>query len=478
MRTYFLLFLFLASLFIGSLQATSVLTVTGKVTCDGLGVPNVAVTDGVLVVTTSLDGSYKIQSSTDNRFVYYSLPSGYQSPIVGGTPRFYASVKDIKGAQTVNFELEKADCSQTVHSFVVWADPQISVKSEFAKLDKVVEDVRSTIDGLSCQMPVHALALGDLVFDKPRFYKPYKRVVGRMGVPFYQVIGNHDMDFSADSKAMVTDAYEREFGPTHYSFNIGALHYVVLRNVSPKNGSPNYIGYVNESQLRWLEQDLALVNKGSTVVVALHIPTMYGDTEHVEDSVRYVQSAVVNKEALFDILSPFNVHVLAGHSHTQWNTVVSATLFEHVHAAASGAWWQGDICVDGTPIGYTVYMVNGNELSWQYKAVGFSADEQLRIYAPGADKHNADCLIANVYNYDPEWKVEWFFNDVPMGPMEQFWGEDPLARKQYVRGQNTKYKWLGAGSTNHLFKAKIPSVNGKIKVMVTDRFGRVYVNEL
>jgi hypothetical protein len=37
-----------------------------------------------------------------------------------------------------------------------------------------------------------------------------------------------------------------------------------------------YVGYLTENQLHWLEQDLASVPKGSTVVVSLHIPTNTG----------------------------------------------------------------------------------------------------------------------------------------------------------------------------------------------------------
>ena len=34
-----------------------------------------------------------------------------------------------------------------------------------------------------------------------------------------------------------------------------------------------YVGYLTEQQLQWLEQDLKQVTPGSTVVVAMHIPT-------------------------------------------------------------------------------------------------------------------------------------------------------------------------------------------------------------
>jgi len=85
------------------------------------------------------------------------------------------------------------------------------------------------------------------------------------------------------------------------------------------------------------------------------------------------------------------------------------------------------------------------------------------------------CIIANVYNHDPAWTVNWYENDVLIGKMEQYWGEDPLAKSLYPPGKNEKYSWLGVEETHHLFKAKIQNPGVKITVKVTDRFGNVYV---
>jgi hypothetical protein len=249
---------------------------------------------------------------------------------------------------------------------------------------------------------------------------------------------------------------------------------VVLKDVFYYGYTYKYIGYINETQLKWLEKDLASVSPGSTVVVSLHIPTMYGESEYSNNFDAKMSNSVLNSAALFKILAPFNTHIMAGHSHTQWNTILSPQLFEHTHSAACAAWWQGDIGVDGTPKGYTVYIANGDSLSWYFKGVGLSKDEQFKIYPKGADALYPDCIIANVYNYDESWTVSWYENNVLMGEMEQYWGEDPLAKSIYVPKQNKKYWWLSVGQTHHLFKAKIVNPNSKITVKVTDRFGNQY----
>jgi hypothetical protein len=165
---------------------------------------------------------------------------------------------------------------------------------------------------------------------------------------------------------------------------------------------------------------------------------------------------------------------MAGHSHTQWNTIIAPNLFEHTHAAACAAWWQGELCLDGSPKGYTVYMADGDSLSWFFKGVNQSKNEQFRLYPVGSDSLYPDCIVANVYNYDPSWTVKWFENDVLIGQMEQYWGKDPMAKSVYLPGKNKKYSWLSAGETHHLFKAQVKTPGSKIKVQVTDRFGKVY----
>jgi hypothetical protein len=283
------------------------------------------------------------------------------------------------------------------------------------------------------------------------------------------------MDYNNRSNELSDISYSAEFGPSYYSFNKGLIHYVVLKDVFYYGDSYKYMGYVDEKQLQWLEKDLAKVKPGSTVVVSLHIPTFYGDSKEGDrNSTCLIANSVMNSAALYKIVSPYKTHILAGHSHTQWNTVLAPNLFEHTHAAACASWWQGEICVDGTPKGYTVYIADGDSLSWYFKGVNLDKDEQFKLYPAGSDTLYPGCIIANVYNYDPSWTVKWFENDVLMGQMEQYWGEDPLAKSTYVPGKNKKYSWLNAGETHHLFKAKIQNPGAKIRVQVTDRFGKVY----
>jgi hypothetical protein len=450
----------------------------GKVTCDGKSVPSVPVTDGSSVVNTDKNGKYILNTCSGKEFVYYSLPSGYDSPVQDGVPVFYATFDKNKTNQQINFTLTICKKSQIKHTFILWTDAHLKTKEDCDLMKVVVDDVNKTFLGLSPQLPVHAISCGDNVFDQLNFFDNYKQIAAQTGIPFYQVIGNHDMDYNNRSEELSAKSFSAKFGPTHYSFNKGRIHYVVLKDIFYYGDSYRYLGYIDETQLQWLEKDLAVVKPGSTVIVALHIPTIYGESETADSYSTLLSNSVMNRTALFKILSPFKAHILSGHSHTQWNTFISPSLFEHTHVAACASWWQGEIGVDGTPKGYTVYMVDGDSLSWYFKGVNLNKDDQFKLYPIGSDILFPDCIIANVYNYDPSWTVNWFENGLLMGKMEQYWGEDPLAKSTYPPGKNKKYEWLSVEKTHHLFKAKIQKQGSKITVQVTDRFGNVYKKNL
>ncbi|EKD31825.1 MAG: hypothetical protein ACD_77C00236G0003 [uncultured bacterium] len=448
------------------------IVVRGKVTCQKKAVENVAVSDGTAVVLTNSNGEYEIQSLSDRKFVYYSLPSGYNSPQKNGIPVFYQKIDSRNSSQHIDFELAKEPLSQEKHVFVVWADPQVSEEGEFPLLQKVTTDVNETLKSYS--VPKHAICVGDLVFDKPFLFRNYKEMISQLNIPFYQVIGNHDKDYSERSNELSENSFTEAFGPTHYSYNVGKIHYIVLDDVFYYGYSYLYMGYLDENQLQWLESDLKLIRPGQTVVISLHIPTKYGDSENPENHTKLLRNSLMNNKAFYKIIEQYNIHIMAGHSHTQWNTTISDNILEHTHSAASASWWQGEIGQDGTPQGYTVYEVNGDSLSWYFKGVGMSKDEQFKLYR----SEDGKSIIANVYNYDQEWNVYVFENNNFVSKMERYWGEDPQAKIQYQPGKNKKYSWLSVGMTNHLFKATLKDQTSKVSVLVIDRFGNKYAKDL
>ncbi len=449
----------------------------GTVSCEGKGIAGVAVTDGFSVCVTNKNGKYRLQANPETRFVYISSPAGYTVPVKNSVPQFFQSVPELENKAKIDFYLTKLPNDDTRHGFVVWADPQVKNNHEAMQAKEVANDL-STLLTQYGDIPFHGLGCGDIVGDNPALFDSIKKLLSPIGIPFYQSMGNHDMHYNGRSNYLASDMYERHFGPAYYSFNRGEIHYVVLNDVFYIGRDYFYIGYLPEEQLAWLEKDLSLVPKGSTVVVALHIPTALGERDLKQFSYSNISRSVANKQALYKILQPFNTHIVSGHMHVSNNLFVSPQLFEHNVSSVCGAWWQGDYAEDGTPKGYAVFEADGSELKWYFKSSGYNRDYQFRAYPIGDNPEQLDYLTVNVWNWDPEWKVYWYEDGQRMGEMEAYSGLDPETTKAYSNKEKLAYKWISSRETSHLFRARPKSVTAKITVKVIDRFGTVYKQDV
>ncbi|MFB6249638.1 MAG: calcineurin-like phosphoesterase C-terminal domain-containing protein [Salinibacter sp.] len=443
------------------------------------GVP---VTDGVTVTQTGADGRYRLTSTADRPFVYLSVPAGYRLPTSdAGTARVHRPLAPGAGDTVeAEFRLQPLERSDDRHAFAFLADPQAETEAEMETFrTTTVPDARQTAEALG-DRPVFGVGGGDLVFDTLSLFDDYKNAVRRTGLPFVQVVGNHDLDFDAPADPGSTATFRRHFGPEYYSFDRGAVHYVVLDDVywpgSDGFGQENddYLGHLDATQLRWLEQDLALVEDGRPVVVCTHIPplsTAYARRGEPSPSVR---GMILNREALYALLDPFDAHVVSGHVHENEHRY-EAGPHEHVVGTACGAWWTGPVCYDGTPRGYAVYEVNGESVRWRYKSTGHDATHQMRLsFAdPGADA--PDRILANVWDADAEWTVTWYEDGIRTGEMKQAPGVDPLTERLYAGEEKPdKHTWVDPQPTDHLFTAPYNPDATRIRVEATDRFDRTY----
>ncbi len=455
-----------------------VLTLRGKVTSEGKGIAGVAVTDGRNITLTQKDGSYELLSDRTAGFVYISVPSGYEFTTQKGCVRFYRPLTAESGNIVSNFELQKLKVDDNKHQFVVWADTQILSEEDAALLKAgAAPDLRDLVQQLGTGALVHGIGCGDLVWDKFELFEDYKEALEITGVPFFNVIGNHDIDFDGRTDELSSTTFKKQFGPTYYSFNRGKIHYVVLDDVFFIGKNKDFIGYLTETQLSWLEQDLALIKKGSTVVVCLHIPTDTGAARRY-DVKEALGGTVSNRKQLYKMLEPFNVHIMSGHTHEN-EKIVGPKHIEHVHGTVCGAWWTGPICTDGSPGGYAVYEVNGDDISWYYKSTGKPRDHQLRVYGMGKSPEYPDAVMANVWNWDPAWRIEWYEDGKARGPMKQLTAFDPLAIELHKGAElPAKHKWVEPTLTDHLFICTPASGAKQVIVKATDRFGKVYQEKI
>jgi hypothetical protein len=351
------------------------------------------------------------------------------------------------------------DRDDNEHQFIIWADPQVKHEKDVEKMmSQTVPDVQKWVASAAQGSLLHGITVGDIVWDELKVFADYNRAVEKMGIPFFQCLGNHDMDYNKGGDEASDDTFQKTYGPTYYSFNRGQVHYVVMDDVRYLGKDREYDGHISAQQLDWLKKDLSYVSKDKLIILCVHIP---------------IHNGIKNNAEIYAVLEDRKVHIMSGHTHYHRN-VIKGNIFEHNHGTVCGAWWTGPICGDGTPCGYGVYTVKGNELSWHYKATGEDKNYQMKLYVTGSTETHKE-LQVNIWNYDPEWKTEYWVDGESRGSLEQITTFDPLAYSTLLGPELPKPRGFAEPrKTEHMFRALIPVAAKEIRVVATDRFGKQF----
>ena len=368
----------------------------------GKGIAGVHVTDGYSFTTTDEHGVYQFSANRYTRNIYITVPAEYEIPLDPKTniPLFYSTGKFVRKEMNRNdFALRKLAAVEENWTLIAVGDPQCNTVEEHDRY--VTETIPDIISSLGAHQQkgeypnAYALTLGDIIEDSPWIWPMMKESmanvkVGDRYLPFFQCIGNHDHDANYLTPYEAAQSYIEQFGPTDYSFDRGKVHVVVMDNVIVKENRKTtwrYDGGLTDSQWRWLQEDLSLVeNKEDKMIIfAAHIPFRYGveaDGACVSYDRHYYD--------VLNILTQFNeAHIMIGHTHYTHNyihhnytTAGGTPIYEHVHCAACGAWWSGNLSAAGSPNGYTYYDIRGAGMhNWVARGTNLDDnDAQMRVY--------------------------------------------------------------------------------------------------
>lgn len=482
----------------------------GRVYCGERALANVCVSDGSQIVRTDAAGVYAMQSDRKEGTLFVSLPAGYEAPVEDAVPQFYALFEPER--DRYDFALLAADQQQYV--LLASADIQIDndvrmmvPQSSLASCNaSFVPAYRSTLNSLAGRK-VYSVSLGDMVYDKywysRRFAFPeYKALIGQFGVPFFHIMGNHDNDpYSADDR-LAEAAYKKALGPTWYSLNIGAVHYIALDNIVYVNtgasdgvvGNTSYRVALTDRQLAWLRADLATVeDKTAPLVVWMHAPLT--NSRLLEPT---ANASFAGADAFASLFDGFDrVLILSGHWHNNhWAQYPGKPhITEHNLGSVCGSLWynvkgfNGDdqpfgSATDGTPQGFGLYEIDGRTIRWKY--IASDADMQFKAWDMNRvqyrDKTVANEILVNVWNWDAAWKVEVLEDGQALAVTRQV-RQDPdylryVAEVYEPSGDSMSKGAAKAQPTPHMFSAVTASASSRVEVKVTDRFGEVYTGQV
>ncbi|MBE7558127.1 metallophosphoesterase [bacterium] len=319
------------------------------------GRAGVGVSDGVDVVLTDATGEYYLPNVGQNPpFVYVSQPA------------------DVVKSATTFYQFPRAtDTAATRFNFGLWPaqTPLPATQVYFAQVTDVhtanttdrALQLAAFQDIYAMQPPVDfVVSTGDLVNNGANNseYQNYLPGVLAANVPFFNVVGNHDVQGGANPVAN----YRAYFGPDYYSFDHGGIHFVV-RNV------------INTSarQDAWLQQDLAMLAGGRPIVFFQHYPPTAAELAQLDG---------------------WNVHsVYTGHWHTEKAVQSATTTSVNSPTAVMGG-------IDCSPAGFQLVWLGADgsyAKEWRYGRI----NQKITIVSPPpgglANQHDFP-IVVNIYD--------------------------------------------------------------------------------
>jgi hypothetical protein len=455
----------------------------------------IKVSNGRDIVKTDKRGSYTLE--VDGETVLFVLkPTGWRTPLsadklplfyyvhrpAGSEPRKYAGIAPTGPLPaSVDFALYPQKEPKKFRA-VLFADPQTRDQRE---IDYVAHDVVESLIGIDAAFGV---TLGDILFDDLSLFGSMNRTVGLIGIPWYNVVGNHDIDRDVTDDFYSNDTFTSVYGPPYYSFDYGQAHFLVLDNVEwhgptqdKKKG--HYRSSLGPAQLEFVRRDLALVPQDQLVVLLMHVPL--NDMDNRQELYRLIEER------------PFTLS-FSGHTHYQEHRFIGAEdgwrgKEPHHHivtVTVSGSWWSGapdergiphTIMRDGAPNGYALVAFDGRDYTFDFRAASAPDGYQMNVLAPevvGRDTADQVLVRVNVFAGSERSTVEMALADEWMTLMRV------PQRDPYFEGIKLREAKAGGGArplrfshnSSHIWQGALPTGlavgTHLLRVRSLDMFGR------
>lgn len=462
-------------------------TLYGVITDEkGAPVKGIVVSDGFSAVTTDANGVYQIVRHKRAKFVFYSTPSNYKIEVdEKNYPLFYQPIQSVEKWIRKDFSVTTQPVEQTF-SLLCVADPQCRNIQEVSRYkNETIPDINALVPELTNP---YAITLGDIVFDAPELWEEMKTSMSGQKVSFFQVIGNHDHLETAPNEEKSAENFRNFLGPTDYSFNRGKTHIVAIDNVI-YSGKQEYAGGITQAQLEWLTQDLSYVPADHMVILAAHIPFRRGGA--LDHHVYYNE--------VLQLLSRFSTaYIMTGHTHYPdkfTHSVNGKEINEYIHGAVCGAWWNSNVCADGTPNGYGVFEIeNGIVKNQYYKATKYDKSFQIRAYdaaqsfgaankftylfgAPQNLNLSGDgWIVANVWDAGDDWTVELFQDGISLGNMQKVSTRDYWATYYHMEQLGKAVASTFDKTGQHFYQGRLTgnAATANFEIVAKDKFGNTY----
>ena len=464
------------------------------------GICGVRVSNGTDIVLTDNKGRYALDV-TDDTIIFVIKPAGWMTKVNDtNLPRFFyihkpdGSPAGLKypGVAPTGPQPDSIDFALYKHpeperfDVVIFGDPQVSRKEELAYLAHDAVDEVAGIDA------AFGVSLGDIVGNNIGDFQAVNQIISAIGLTWYNLPGNHDLNFYAESDEHSLETYSRVYGPRYYSFDHGKVHFLVLDSIIAERRQREQLDYkegLDQKQLEFIRNDLALLDKNQLVVLLMH---------GAENLFEY------GRRELFEVLEkhPHTVSV-AGHDHRTEHLFLGKEYDWHgpkphhlyFSGTVSGAWWTGvpdelgiphATMTNGVPNGYSVFSFDGNRYSIRFKAFRRPEDYQMNIWAPEeiyANKAADSEIVVNVFAASERSNVQMRIGESSSWiDMERITRKDPYFEQilEYEKKYNIpRVSWATEPlDSGHIWRADFPENLPEgacfIHIREIDMFGKVH----
>jgi outer membrane protein assembly factor BamB len=224
----------------------------GKQDADEPGLAGVSVSDGLHVVQTSQDGNYALPGFERTRFIQITIPSGYElstpffQRVEKGVPQYHFGILPNKSKKSENDEVKLIQISDT----------------ETPEVGQWINDIQAYAKNHEVDFIIHN---GDICYEPGMRMHAREFTTERLGVPVFYTVGNHDLIKNLSHGEAL---FEELFGPTHYSFEVGAARVIV----TPMPIGDAVPSYTQASILEWLQNDLSTLRPDQYIIFVHHRP--------------------------------------------------------------------------------------------------------------------------------------------------------------------------------------------------------------
>jgi len=476
------------------------------------GVARVSVSNGCEVVLTNSDGLYEI-GLAPGQILFVSQPTGYVVPVdENNLPQFFYShypdgtPTSVEGTsvewlwpvieptgplpESIDFPLHRLSSQETRFTAHAFADPQ--ARSDLGE-DMLREDLVNTLLG-NPYGAAFAITVGDVVFDNLALYDRHKEMMGLVGIPQWNLPGNHDMNLESPDAHWANETYKKHFGPIYYSFDYGNAHVVALNNVEYAGAGQRianggtYRGFISDDQMFWLERDLANVSNDKLIVIATHI-SLISEASDGDVSHDVTGPDTDNFDQLLTLLLPYDhLYGLAGHdTSNSWKVEINhehgwtgQPWIAHTLAEVRGSGWTrgpkdlrgvADATMeDGNPNGF--YLLKFDDVTLVPEFIPFpsgaDATQRLRIVldpeleAMGGSSINRGVLrpgtrvVVNLFDGGERDRVNLSLDGGRLMPMRYVVRTDPFMERAYRRFADTPDAYPIPKVSAHIWEFDVP----------------------